>query len=399
VNQLRTTERGILHRTAGVGTSLAGSTPLGALLAGSTLIGALFAGTAFATPAAAAPSPDPDRPAETICTVQDPRLHEISGLVAVAGGYVAINDSNPDPGAMRVFYLDGRCRLTRSVGYPQPARDPEDLATAPDGSLWVADVGDNTNAKTHRDTVTLWRLATGSRTPTQYRLAYPSGHHDAEAMVIDGDGLPVIVTKELGGSAAMYKPSAPLSTSATTPLAQVGRFTPHHTGTANPFGFIGQNTVTGAAVSADRHRVALRTYSDAYEFDVADGDLVAAISAGSPRITALPDEPQGESIAYTPDGTGFLTVSDAAEPTPLLRWVPNRPARAAPPGSQPGSSPGQPVPASPTPDRRGAVRAAAPGEQRGDRLLAAAFIGFGGLAVGGVLVLRRRLDRRRPGSP
>ncbi len=57
--------------------------------------------------------------------------------------------------------------------------------------------------------------------------------------------------------------------------------------------------ITGAAVSPDRSRVVLRTYAEAYEWDVTDGDVVKAITSGVPRVTPLPDEPQGEAIAYT----------------------------------------------------------------------------------------------------
>ena len=73
--------------------------------------------------------------------------------------------------------------------------------------------------------------------------------------------------------------------------------------------------VTGAAISPDRTRVALRTYTAAYEWDVPDGDVVKAITTGTPRLTPLPDEPQGEAIAYTVDGPRFLTLSDEAGPT------------------------------------------------------------------------------------
>ena len=75
------------------------------------------------------------------------------------------------------------------------------------------------------------------------------------------------------------------------------------TGAANPLGIIGEVVVTGAATSPDRNRVALRTYTAAYEWDVPDGDVVKAITTTTPRLTPLPDEPQGEAIAYTVDGT------------------------------------------------------------------------------------------------
>src|SRR5262249_38486048 len=56
-----------------------------------------------------------------------------------------------------------------------------------------------------------------------------------------------------------------------------------------------------------------------------------------PRITALPREPQGEGIAYSPDGTAFLTIADQAGPVKILRY---RPAVAtAPPPKGPAALP------------------------------------------------------------
>ena len=43
-----------------------------------------------------------------------------------------------------------------------------------------------------------------------------------------------------------------------------------------------------------------------------DGDVVKAITTHEPRITPLPDEPQGEAITYSADGTKFLTLSAEA---------------------------------------------------------------------------------------
>jgi hypothetical protein len=67
--------------------------------------------------------------------------------------------------------------------------------------------------------------------------------------------------------------------------------------------------------------VALRTYTTAYEWDVPDRDVVKAITTSTPRITELPNEPQGESIAYTLDGQQFLTCSDQSGPTEILRYA------------------------------------------------------------------------------
>ena len=223
------------------------------------------------------------------------------------------------------MYLDRSCRVTRTVGYPTPPRDPEDLAIAPDGTLWVADIGDNVGAQNRRQSIALWRVPSGGGAPVINRLTYPDGPHDAEALLFAADGSPIIVTKELGGTAYLYQPTGPLQpgTAAGVPMRRVGDFRPTATGAANSLGAIGETAVTGAATSPDRRRIALRTYTAAYEWDVPDGDIVKAITTSTPRLTPLPDEPQGEAIAYTMDGQEFLTLSDESGPTTLRRYRPS----------------------------------------------------------------------------
>lgn len=274
-----------------------------------------------------------------VCVIDDPRATELSGLVATSSGFVAVNDSEFDPNAIRIIFLDTACKVTKTVRYPTAARDPEDVALAPDGTVWVADIGDNVTAESRRQTVALWSLP-AEGPPIVHRLAYPDGPHDAEALIFGADGVPIVVTKEVSGTAGLYRPIAALEARSTTGVAmkRVGAFTPHSTGENNLLGALGEVVITGAATSPDRRRVALRTYTAAYEWDVPDGDVVKAITTTTPRLTALPDEPQGEAIAYSADGTSFLTISDEAGPTTMRRHVPaTAPLQPAPPSLSPTS--------------------------------------------------------------
>jgi hypothetical protein len=295
------------------------------IAAATSLVAAALAVTG-AAPAAAAAEPvvravqaTNEPGAQPLCTVDDPRAVELSGLVATADGYVSVVDSQFDTSKTVIVYLDKQCRVSHTQKYPTSARDPEDLAVAPDGTLWVADTGDNNK---NRQTIALWRIPPGGGSPVIHRLTYPDGAHDAEALLFAGDGTPVVITKELGPASFLYAASAPLqpNTAAGVPLRKVGEFRPTAKGDPNSLGVIGELLVTGAAMSPDRSRVALRTYAAAYEWDVPDGDVIKAITTGTPRYTPLPDEPQGESIAYTVDGQQFLTLSDESGPTVLRQY-------------------------------------------------------------------------------
>jgi hypothetical protein len=301
-------------------------------------------------PAAAQPTPTPTGQAETdievpspapgeeVCTITDWRLQELSGLVALDDGtFVVINDGGQAWEAQPIFFLDQQCQVVDQIPFHE-TRDPEDLAyDRASGVLWVGDTGDNTAAGTGgglpRETVALWRVdLNGDRTPVIHRFAYPDGPHDAEALILDGDGTPIIVIKTVG-AAGLYRPAAPMVPNnppeQAVPLERIGEFTPPDTGAEHSFGRIARLVITGGANAPDGSRVVLRTYTDAFEFDVTDGDVVGAITSGTPRITPLRGEPQGEAITYSPDGQYFLTVSETAQETGvdpvILRYTPTPP--------------------------------------------------------------------------
>lgn len=254
-----------------------------------------------------------------ICKVTDTKLDEVSGMVATSTGFIVIDDSTTLTSHERVFFLNRACQIVKSVPYGGAGpHDTEDMVLSPDGkTLWIADTGDDgvrSTTPTHRTAVELWTMpVTGSLVSTIHRLTYPAGdYHDAEALLLNGDGTPLIITKELGKPAYIYKPSGPLKNGNETavPLERVGEITVPGTETAgNTVARIGNKTVDGAAIAPGGGKVALRTYTDALEWDVSGGNVLTALK-GKPRVTGLPNEPFGESIAYSPDGKSFYTVSD-----------------------------------------------------------------------------------------
>ena len=125
----------------------------------------LITGSAAAAPTPRVPTragapPPAARAPEKVCKVTDDRLRELSGLVATKTGYVVINDGSDDSSLERVFFLDAKCKVTRSVAYSgKGPLDTEDLALSADGrTLWIADTGDNITATKHRSTVALWSM-------------------------------------------------------------------------------------------------------------------------------------------------------------------------------------------------------------------------------------------------
>ncbi|MGH3910993.1 MAG: hypothetical protein ACRDRM_09200, partial [Pseudonocardiaceae bacterium] len=242
------------------------------------------------SPAAAQPA------VQALCTPADLELTELSGLATDGNRWFAVSDGGT---SLRVLVLNpADCGVLDEITADVNPYDVEDLALAHDGTLWLADTGDN---DLDRSTVALHRL-TPDGDASLYRLTYPDGPHDAEALLLDQTGIPYVVTKELG-PARVYRPTGTLAEPGPTALEQVATVRIEPTSTpGGPVGGVGSVLVTGGAASIDGQLVALRTYTDAYLFSAPGGDVVAAL-AGAPVRIPLPDEPQGEALALAPDGT------------------------------------------------------------------------------------------------
>ncbi len=230
------------------------------------------------------------------CTVDDPRLGELSGLVVRDGAVWAMSDGGRRVELLRLDLDD--CSVTGTRTADVNPYDAEDLALGPDGAFWVADTGDN-----DRDRTTVAVIVAPDRGEARlHRLTYPDGPHDAEALLVDASGRPVVITKEIG-RAGVYRTAEPPEGTGPTPLVRIGELSlPASSTVGGPVGGIGSRVVTGAATNADGSVVALRSYTDAWLYPVQDGDLVAALQR-TPVQVPLPDEPQGEAIAFEPDGT------------------------------------------------------------------------------------------------
>ncbi|WP_231569580.1 hypothetical protein [Prescottella defluvii] len=259
---------------------------------------------------------------EQVCTPVDPALAELSGLAVSGDATYGIGDSGTDDA---VIVMDGDCAVTATVPVPVDPNDIEDMGIGPDGRLWLADTGDNHRV---RSTIALIDLDPATGAGQVHRLTYPDSAHDAEALLIQRDGVPLIVTKEVVATNGIYRPAGAatlggLASPGPTSLERVGdiRLGPTTTpGGPVPIG--GSTLVTGGAVSADGTVAALRTYTDVYLFSAPDGDLVRALTTTTPLRVALPNQPQGETIAFTPDGdllAGSESAGGALPPIQILR--------------------------------------------------------------------------------
>ena len=277
------------------GRKLAAGTSLGAALVLGAVAPAAAEEAASAVPAGGAPS--------SRCQITDGRLAELSGMVMSGNDVLAINDGGSE---VAVHRLDAACSVVDVRTAAVDPYDPEDMALATDGTVWISDTGDN---NLNRPTVALIALRPDGTTSV-YRLAYPDGPRDAEALLLAPDGTPYLVTKEVLGASKVYRPAAALVDGGTVPLAEVAAVNVTLTGTpGGPVGRAGQLMITGGAVSATGTHLALRTYTDAYVWPLLGSDVAAALAA-APVPVPLPESPQGEAISFAADGLALLVASE-----------------------------------------------------------------------------------------
>jgi hypothetical protein len=266
------------------------------------------------------------------CQITDARLPELSGLVVVGDRMLAINDGGD---RLDVYVLDATCQVVDVRSAAVDPFDPEDLAVAADGTAWVADTGDNNGT---RETAALLALRPGGSTEV-YRLAFPEGPRDVEALLLAPDGTPYLVTKEVLGASKVYRPVSALVDAGTVGLTEVAGVEFTLTGTpGGPVGRAGQLMVTGGAVSPDGRLVALRTYTDAYVWPLSGSDVPAALAADPVRVP-LPGSPQGEAISFTPDTTGLVVSSEGLPAEVTVVPLGELPTPAAASGPADGSLP------------------------------------------------------------
>ncbi len=255
--------------------------------------------------------------------LQDTELSEISGVVAShanPGVLWVHNDAGHDS---LLFALSEAGVLLGRYSLPLPRSDWEDIALMQDGDDWllvVGDLGDNARARTsvqvhlvpEPEVSPTQDLVEQELTVTSLDLTYPGDPQDAESIFVDPDTDDIyIVTKAWDGASFLARKQAP-----------------HEAGTSElellyPMDFaappLDGKATTAATISPDGSQIVVRTYQQsAWLWERSPGQSIPDAMAGIPCEITLPLEPQGESVAFSVDGTALWTISERTE-VPIYR--------------------------------------------------------------------------------
>ncbi|MCA9494004.1 MAG: hypothetical protein KC621_28950 [Myxococcales bacterium] len=249
-------------------------------------------------------------PGEPVGVVAADRPDEISGLVWRDGVLWALDDGDK---ALTALDPSGAVLATVELEASTVLVDWEDLAPLGD-RLLIGDIGDNLEA---RQNVRLLQVTPPAITTSHQDwpvdaetvLQWPDGPHDAETLLADpvsGDVL--LVAKDHDGDTPIIRVGSPLPEVALG--VEVARL-------AFGEGFLQGNTLTtGGTVAPDGSAVVIRTYLDAFLWPRVPGEPWDTTFGRDPCRVDLAPQPQGETIAWSPDG--LYTISEGVRPTVLL---------------------------------------------------------------------------------
>ncbi|MGA4841209.1 WD40 repeat domain-containing protein [Streptomyces sp. G45] len=250
--------------------------------------------------AATGPAAADGKPGNDGFTIKDPRITESSGLVASRahpGVYWTHNDQ--DKGAY-LYAVDSRtgeivARITMTgVGTP---RDVEAISIGPDGDLYVGDIGDNFHGK--------WSFVWVYKLPepktlkdqtvraTQYVVKYDDGPRDAEALMVHPRTGRIYIADKQEDGGSLYEGPARMSTSGTNVFRRVAAT---------------DLWVTDGAFSPDGKRLALRGYFGGVSYAWKGPGKIKRLG----RLS-VPLQRQGESLAYSPDGSRLMFGTEGVE--------------------------------------------------------------------------------------
>ena len=238
---------------------------------------------------------DPEPQVRTIA----PAVDELSGLASSARypGHLWGQEDSGNPADLLLIREDGsltrRVRLRGTVN-----RDWEEVARA-GNDLYVADIGDNSSIHPDYRIFVLPEPAPGADTldaVQTIRFTYPDGSRDAEAFLVDPVSRDVFMLTKRDNPARLYRiPS----------------------GSANPVqaelvGTLPFTGITAATLSGDGSEILVRGYSQILYFTRNTGESIPQALSRSPRQLEFRADPQGESISFLGDGSGFVTGTEKA---------------------------------------------------------------------------------------
>lgn len=227
----------------------------------------------------------------TVGSLNATQLPEVSGITAVSKEALwVINDSGTEP---ILYTINTGGQLARTFTHPMLAnKDWEDIAFC-NGVAYIADIGDN---KAERRSIQIYKVR--GTTVEVKPFVYPDGPRDAETILADPLTNSLVIISKREKNCRIY--AVPQTNWKASNLYDTLVFK----GTLPFF------SVVSGSVSHDGSEILLKTYTHLYYWKRNGKEPITTTLQRAPQEVTYMPEPQGESIAWAADGTGYYTTTE-----------------------------------------------------------------------------------------
>lgn len=246
-------------------------------------------------------------PAESRGEIENAEINEASGLAESITNPNMLWVHNDSGDKARIFLLDEYGHFKKEfILKGIKNRDWEDIATGPGPDpaknyIYLAEIGDN---KAVHDLKYIYRFEEPMLTSDQeikdieiITLEYPDGKRDAESLFVDPLTKDIYILSKREQNIGIYRAAFPQPTDKKLTLEKMGSI-PYF------------NTVA-ADISPNGKEIITKTYSQILYWQVEEGStIIETLLTKRPSKVPYLIEPQGESIAWKKDGSGFFTLSE-----------------------------------------------------------------------------------------
>lgn len=246
---------------------------------------------------------------EALVELKNKKLSEISGIVSSINnpGYLWVhNDSGNDA---EVFLVDPNLNIKAGLKLNGiKNRDWEDIAVGPgpvEGKnyIYVGEIGDNEARYQYKHILRFEepvidgsekKITVDSVDKIAFQL--PHKRKDTETLLIDPFTKDLYVISKREEPVYVYQLKYPYSTTDTLTATEI---------ISLPF-----TQIVGGDFSADGKEILLKNYVNIYYWSNSSGKSIVEVLKEKPILLPYEEEPQGESITWARDGSGFYTLSE-----------------------------------------------------------------------------------------
>jgi hypothetical protein len=246
---------------------------------------------------------------EQLAELKNKKLDEVSGLATSINNPGLLWTHNDSFNGAQVFLVDKdlKVKLTCNLAGIEN-RDWEDIAVGPGPEagknyIYLGEIGDNLAQYRYKIIYRFEEPALSDSTdqitinnPNKIIFRLPDGKKDTETLLVNPKTKDIYIISKREEPVHVYELKYPQSTSdtiiakdvATLPLTQI---------------------VSGD-FSADGKEVLLKNYKNVYYWTVDTSKPISESLQQPAKVLPYEEEPQGESITFARDGSGYYTISE-----------------------------------------------------------------------------------------